>query len=62
MVEPTLEKVESLLKDRFKDYLVVATDGSDAHCLNSSMTSAIGLARYATLLAEKGLFEEGKDV
>lgn len=54
-MDKVLEQAESLLKDRFKDYLIVATDGTDVHCTNSAMTSAIGLARYATLLAEQEL-------
>ena len=53
-----LREVEAMLTDRFKDYLVVATDGTEVYCLNSSLTAGIGLGRYAQLRAEQELFVE----
>ena len=53
---PVLVEVEEKLKDRFKDYLVVATDGSEVYCVYSSHTAAIGLSIYARWVAEEALF------
>lgn len=55
---PVLKEIEDKLKDRFKDYLIVATDGSEVYCLNSSQTAGIGLGRYASLRAEKELLTD----
>ena len=52
---PLLQEMEEQLQNRFKDYLLVATDGVEVYCLNSSNTAGIGLGRYATLLAEHAL-------
>jgi len=57
-VPKELKEIEAMLENRFKDYLLVATDGSDVFCLNSSQTAAIGMARYAQLRAEQELMHD----
>ena len=54
MPKPMIE-AETLVKDRFHDYLMVATDGDNVYCIRSSTTAAIGLGRYAQLIAEETL-------
>lgn len=52
-----LKSVEATLQNRFKDYLVVATDGSEVWCLNSTNTAGIGLGRYSQMRAEQELMK-----
>ena len=55
---PELDSVEQFLKDRFGQYLVVASDGEDVHVVMSSSNAGIGLAEYAKRLAMDALFEK----
>lgn len=42
----TIEQVESLLRDRFTHYMVVAVDGSDVFTTWDSNIASLGMAEY----------------
>ena len=53
-----IERAEALLKDRFSQYLIVASDGDHVFAYHSGNVAALGLGRYAQLMAEQELLKD----